>query len=72
MKCGDKNTYTFTTGLSEPTKLSQSAYWILRLPYIYEGSDEPIMPPSDVTASNCMSFGCLLCGTYGIVETKSK
>lgn len=72
IRTGDKNCYTFTTGLSEPPKLTQSAYWILRLPYIYETSDEPIMPPVDVNATNCMNFGYLMTGMFGIVETKTK
>lgn len=72
MRTGGKNSYTFITGLTEPPKLSQSAYWILRLPYIYEGNDGPIMPPSEITPSTSMMYGCLLAGMYGITETKSK
>lgn len=72
IRTGDKNSFTFTTGLTEPPKLSQSAYWVLRLPYIYEANDGPIMPPVDVTTSNCMNFGYLMAGMYGIVETKTK
>lgn len=58
--------------MSDAPKLSQSAYWMLRLPYVYEGNDGPIMPPIDITASNCMNFGYLMAGMYGIVETKTK
>ncbi|XP_031624571.1 protein SMG8 [Contarinia nasturtii] len=72
IRTGDKNGYTFTTGLTDPPKLSQSAYWVLRLPYVYEGNDGPIMPPADVTAANCMNWGYLSAGMYGIVETKTK
>lgn len=69
---GGKQSYTFITGLTEPPKLSQSAYWILRLPYIYEGNDGPIMPPMDITASTAIMYGRLLAGMYGIVETKTE
>uniref|UniRef100_A0A7G3A9K2 Nonsense-mediated mRNA decay factor SMG8 n=1 Tax=Lutzomyia longipalpis TaxID=7200 RepID=A0A7G3A9K2_LUTLO len=61
---------TFTTGLPEPAKLSQSAYWILRLPYIYQGDDGPICPPTEVTAATASSYGCLLAGMYGVTETE--
>lgn len=72
VRTGNKVNYTFLPGSDEPTKLTQSAYWILRLPYIYEGNDGPITPPLDITKSNYMTFGCLIAGMYGIVETKSK
>lgn len=72
VKTGDKSSYTFETGSPEPMKLSQSAYWILRLPYVYESIEGPIKPPSEVTPSNYMSFGCLVAGMFGVVETKGK
>lgn len=72
VRTGGKNSYTFITGSAEPLKLSQSAYWILRLPYIYEGNDGPIMPPTEITASTSMIYGCLLAGMYGITETKTE
>lgn len=55
--------------MSEPPKLSQSAYWILRLPYIYQGDEGPIFPPAEVSGSNAMIHGCLMAGMYGISET---
>ncbi|XP_055376419.1 nonsense-mediated mRNA decay factor SMG8 [Condylostylus longicornis] len=64
--------YIFTMGLPNPPKLSQSAYWVLRLPYIYQGDDGPIIPPSEVTSSNTLMYGCLLAGMYGVSETESE
>lgn len=72
VRTGEKTSYIFVSGAPEPLKLSQSAYWILRLPYVYESRDGPIKPPSEVTVSNYMSFGCLMAGMFGVVETKSK
>lgn len=69
VRTGDRN-YIFTMGLLNPPKLSQSAYWLLRLPYIYQGDDGPIYPPSEVTASTAMMHGCLLAGMYGVSETE--
>lgn len=72
VRTGGKSNYTFISGLSEPPKLSQSAYWILRLPYIYEGNDGPVIPPTDITTSTAIMYGRLLAGMYGIVETKTE
>lgn len=72
IRTGDKNGYTFTTGLLEPPKLSQSAYWVMRLPYVYAANDDPIFPPTDINVSNCTNYGYLMAGMFGIVETKSK
>lgn len=69
VRVSGKNNYVFLTGLPEPPKLTQSAYWILRLPYIYQGDDGPILPPTEITAANAMVHGCLLAGMYGISET---
>ncbi|KAL9926829.1 nonsense-mediated mRNA decay factor SMG8 isoform 1-T1 [Glossina fuscipes fuscipes] len=60
--------YIFILGLPDPPKLSQSAYWMLRLPYIYQGDEEPISPPTDITASNALSYGCLMAGMFGVSE----
>ncbi|XP_059618175.1 nonsense-mediated mRNA decay factor SMG8 [Phlebotomus argentipes] len=62
---------TFTAGLSEPAKLSQSTYWILRLPYIYQGDDGPICPPPEVSSTGASVHGCLLAGMYGVTETEA-
>lgn len=59
-------------GLPNPPKLSQSAYWVLRLPYIYQGDDGPILPPTEVTSMTASMFGCLLAGMYGVSETETE
>ncbi|KAJ6648296.1 Nonsense-mediated mRNA decay factor SMG8 [Pseudolycoriella hygida] len=64
-----KKNYIFTPGKNQSPKLTQSSYWILRLPYIYQGDDGPLVPPSEVTASNAMLYGCLLSGMYEISES---
>ncbi|XP_054280613.1 nonsense-mediated mRNA decay factor SMG8 [Macrosteles quadrilineatus] len=56
---------TFVTGCQEPIKLSQSAYWVLRLPYVYVGDQGPYLPPKDPIPAN---YGRLLAGMYGISE----
>lgn len=61
---------TFTTGLPEPIKLTQSAYWILRLPFVYEGDGGPLVPPAEVNPSNASMHGVLLAGMYGIKESE--
>lgn len=66
---GGRNKEIFVTGLPEPPKLTQSAYWVLRLPYIYEGEDGPILPPAEITAATSALHGCLMAGMYGISET---
>ncbi|OXU28536.1 hypothetical protein TSAR_008981 [Trichomalopsis sarcophagae] len=55
----------FVTGCEEPIKLSQSAYWILRLPYVYMGDKGPYLPPKEPVP---ISHGRLLAGMYGISE----
>uniref|UniRef100_W8C0J7 Nonsense-mediated mRNA decay factor SMG8 n=1 Tax=Ceratitis capitata TaxID=7213 RepID=W8C0J7_CERCA len=62
--------YIFSMGLPNPPKLTQSAYWILRLPYIYQGDDGPISPPSEITAANAINYGCLMAGMFGVSETE--
>lgn len=71
IRIGNKNSITFVTGLSEPVKLSQSAYWILRLPYVYQGDDGPILPPHEVSIAQASNHGFLMAGMYGITETES-
>ncbi|XP_032668556.1 protein SMG8 [Odontomachus brunneus] len=55
----------FVTGCEEPIKLSQSAYWILRLPYVYMGEKGPYLVPKEPVPT---SHGRLLAGMYGISE----
>ncbi|XP_015123123.1 protein SMG8 isoform X2 [Diachasma alloeum] len=56
----------FITGCEEePIKLSQSAYWVLRLPYVYMGEKGPYLAPKEPVP---ISHGRLLAGMYGISE----
>ncbi|KAH0955896.1 hypothetical protein HN011_006917 [Eciton burchellii] len=55
----------FVTGCEEAIKLSQSAYWVLRLPYVYMSEKGPYLPPKEAVSS---SHGRLLAGMYGISE----
>ncbi|XP_043288529.1 protein SMG8 isoform X2 [Venturia canescens] len=55
----------FVTGCEEPIKLSQSAYWVLRLPYVYMGEKGPYVAPKEPVP---ISHGRLLAGMYGISE----
>ncbi|XP_071555169.1 nonsense-mediated mRNA decay factor SMG8 [Temnothorax nylanderi] len=55
----------FVTGCEEPIKLSQSTYWVLRLPYVYMGEKGPYLPPKEQVPP---SHGRLLAGMYGICE----
>ncbi|RWS22219.1 protein smg8-like protein, partial [Leptotrombidium deliense] len=57
----------FHPGLPEPVRLSQSAYWVLRLPFVYEGEHGIYYPPKDRLES-CR----LLKGLYGIADFISK
>lgn len=70
VRTGERD-YVFVLGLPEPPKLTQSAYWILRLPYIYQGDEGPIQPPTEVTAANALSFGCLMAGMFGVSEVEA-
>ncbi|EDW03572.1 GH11308 [Drosophila grimshawi] len=63
--------YTFTLGCSILPMLSQSAYWILRLPYVYQGDNEIIAPPEKIEPTNRLAGGCILAGLFGIAETES-
>lgn len=66
------NPLIFTTGLAEPVKLSQSDYWVLRLPYVYQTEEAPILPPTEVDPNNAVIYGCLLAGMFGIVESEEE
>ncbi|XP_066949064.1 nonsense-mediated mRNA decay factor SMG8-like isoform X2 [Macrobrachium rosenbergii] len=52
---------------SLPVKLSASAYWVLRLPYVYVGDQGPHYPP-DPRQPAPTSFARLLRGCYGISQ----
>lgn len=67
VRTGERN-LIFSLGLSQPAKLSQSAYWILRLPYVYQGEEGPIPSPTDVPSNNAGLYGCLLGGMFKVVE----
>ncbi|KAJ9589501.1 hypothetical protein L9F63_017286, partial [Diploptera punctata] len=57
----------FVTGCEQPLKLSQSAYWVLRLPYVYVGEHGPYLAPKQPVP---LSYGRLLSGVYGITEVQ--
>ncbi|GIX84218.1 protein smg8 [Caerostris darwini] len=58
----------FFPTINEPLKLSQSAYWVLRFPFAYEGENGPYLPPREpMSVSVCR----LLKGTYNIAEQQS-
>jgi protein SMG8 len=62
----------FVSGWNEPVKLSQSAYWVLRLPYVYQGESDPIPVPTDVPATiEALRYGYLMEGMFGIKEDES-
>uniref|UniRef100_A0A8D8WAV3 Nonsense-mediated mRNA decay factor SMG8 n=1 Tax=Cacopsylla melanoneura TaxID=428564 RepID=A0A8D8WAV3_9HEMI len=71
---------TFVTGVTEPIRLTQSAYWVLRLPYVYAGERGPCLPqhsypaaagPGEAPASSA-PYARLLAGVYGITEITSE
>ncbi|XP_064541989.1 nonsense-mediated mRNA decay factor SMG8 [Drosophila montana] len=61
--------YIFTLGCPTLPRLSQSAYWILRLPYVYQGDNVIITPPERLEPDDNLAAGCLLAGMFGIAET---
>ncbi|XP_068150247.1 nonsense-mediated mRNA decay factor SMG8 [Drosophila tropicalis] len=63
--------YTFTLGTIAPPRLSQSAYWMLRLPYVYQGDDHLLSPPQKLEADDTLSGGYLLAGMFGVAETEA-
>lgn len=63
--------YTFTLGCNILPRLSQSAYWIMRLPYVYQGDDVLIAPPEKLEMDDLLAGGCILAGMFGIAETDS-
>ncbi|XP_033149642.1 protein SMG8 [Drosophila busckii] len=62
--------YTFTLGSSVVPRLTQSAYWILRLPYVYQGDNELLLPPERLQPEN-KTEAYLLANMFGIAETES-
>lgn len=59
----------FYPGNLEPIKLSQSTYWILRFPFVYEGDHGVCLPPKDqILLENCR----LLKGFLGVADVVSK
>ncbi|XP_037958411.1 protein SMG8 isoform X2 [Teleopsis dalmanni] len=69
VKAGDCER-TFTLGLPRPPKLTQSAYWVLRLPYIYQADGGLIIPPHELTESNAINYGYIIAGMFGVVESE--
>lgn len=62
----------FNSGWNEPAQLTQSAYWVLRLPYIYQGENDPIPSPLDVPpTTDALRYGCLVQGMFGIKENET-
>lgn len=65
----------FVTGVSEPIRLTQSAYWVLRLPYVYAGERGPCLPqhgyPNSAPSDPAVPYARLLAGVYGITEITS-
>ncbi|XP_042242622.1 protein smg8-like isoform X2 [Homarus americanus] len=55
---------------SLPVKLSASAYWVLRLPYVYVGDQGPHYPP-DPRQPTPPSFARLHKGCYGISQVQA-
>ncbi|XP_058124379.1 nonsense-mediated mRNA decay factor SMG8 [Anopheles ziemanni] len=65
-----QNCITFTSGMAAPIKLPQSSYWILRLPFVYEGDSGPLAAPTNVNPSSAIMHGALMAGMYGIRENE--
>ncbi|XP_050084611.1 nonsense-mediated mRNA decay factor SMG8 isoform X2 [Anopheles aquasalis] len=59
-----QSSLTFNTGLAQPIKLTQSSYWILRLPFVYEGDAGPLEPPAanSVNPNSAIIHGVLIAG----------
>ncbi|XP_076270320.1 nonsense-mediated mRNA decay factor SMG8 isoform X1 [Rhynchophorus ferrugineus] len=53
----------FISTTDGPTKLTQSAYWVMRLPFAYVADKEHFKP-------NLLNNGKLLQGTFGVVEAE--
>uniref|UniRef100_A0A2S2PTR6 Nonsense-mediated mRNA decay factor SMG8 n=2 Tax=Schizaphis graminum TaxID=13262 RepID=A0A2S2PTR6_SCHGA len=54
----------FVTGFDTPIELTQSTYWVLRLPYVYAGDRGPYLPPKEPSQNQ----GKLLKGVYSVAE----
>lgn len=57
----------FYPGHREPIKLSQSSYWVLRLPMIYVADGEPIAYPREPLPYCRLAKNC-----YGIASKEDK
>lgn len=57
----------FFPGNTEPIKLSQSSYWVLRLPMFYEADNGPYPWPKEP-----LSYCRLLKGCYSIADQFTK
>lgn len=62
----------FVSGWNEPAKLSQSAYWVLRLPYVYIDEDQPVQFPHEIQPSEALRYGFLMQGMFGIKESETE
>ncbi|XP_058057441.1 nonsense-mediated mRNA decay factor SMG8 [Anopheles bellator] len=65
-----QSSLTFTTGVKEPIRLSQSSYWILRLPFLYEGDTGPLVAPVEVDPATATTHGVLMEGMFGVRENE--
>lgn len=63
------NAPIFIASTEQPIALTQSAYWILRLPYVYMTERGPFFPPQEQPLSH---QGRFLSGCYGITEIPSQ
>ncbi|CAB3373921.1 Hypothetical predicted protein [Cloeon dipterum] len=54
----------FVSGFNEPLVLTQSAYWILRLPFVYMAEQNLYRMPKETVPLN---YGRLLAGCYSII-----
>uniref|UniRef100_A0A087ZGW7 Nonsense-mediated mRNA decay factor SMG8 n=1 Tax=Anopheles darlingi TaxID=43151 RepID=A0A087ZGW7_ANODA len=65
-----QSSFTFNTGVTQSIKLTQSSYWILRLPFVYEGDTGALEPPAEVNTNSAIMHGVLMAGMYGIRENE--
>ncbi|KAK6633972.1 hypothetical protein RUM44_004579 [Polyplax serrata] len=63
------NAPIFLASADQPIVLTQSAYWVLRLPFVYMGDQGPFLPPQEHTLAQQGKF---LSGCYGITEIRAR
>ncbi|EEB14178.1 conserved hypothetical protein [Pediculus humanus corporis] len=63
------NSPIFVASSEQPIVLTQSAYWVLRLPFVYMGDQGPYLPPQEHSLSQQGKF---LSGCYGITEIRAR